>query len=606
MRAIGLAVCRIYLFWPVICTFEGSLCVTTTDFHEDDMATSINKPVMICGFHRSGTSMTGQIMHNAGLLLDRNPLTAHPSNPDSHFESDIAVKLHNDIFKDNHTDWLLCNYDITNNTFEVSSANRARAEALVAKYEHAEPWGFKDPRSSLFLDLWSDVLQRPRVIMVYRHFGQCQNSLLKRASESLVNQPQVDTDSARLWQNSHLSISAWVHYNNQLIKYAQANPKDCVVVSQEALVNGFDLVTEVNTRFNLMLDSNVNSGVNKLKVRSAGSKYLAPDCAVLQSQAEAVWEKLNELSCAPAIEIPTPTVLSSAGAKKNVYDFDKFIAPTQQGSGKLVAEPHGLQRISIEDLATPVILNKKVNYLLNSGGAENVVSIFTDFKALAPENSQIELNLGHAYMRLSQYSMARKHYLRAQAIRPEHPNILNLLARVELACENYTAAIGQYELAIKAQPTNANFRAFYCAALLASNQPQKALTECRLGRVETQPNHWLEIKFIELLILQGLVAEAEECCRAARNNWPAMRRFNVLHFQTLTLQGKAGEAQKAFDCGTREVICNTPDHIDHLQKVLDTVVNRSWCNALCESVYSELERIFDAADQVSSKVPCAS
>ena len=563
------------------------------------MLLNIHKPILICGYHRSGTSMTGQIMHNAGLLLDRNPFTAHPSNPDSHFESDVAVKLHNDILNYNRTDWLLQNHD-PNVDFEITTDHRAKAEMLRAKYARAENWGFKDPRSSLFIKFWADVLQRPRIIIVYRHFGYCQNSLLKRAVEVLIKHPNIDSESTQLWQNTDLSISAWLYYNQQLINYAQAYPEDCIVVSQEALLNGFDLITEVNTRFGLTLNHNVNSGVSELKVRSADSQYLAPSCAVLKNRAEAVWEKINSLSCAPACNIPAPIVFFGAEKKNAVFDFDKFIVPTQQGYKKEVLEPRNPDPITIEDLRTPIILNNKVNNIFNTGGADEIISMFEGFKVLEPENFQIELILGHAQMRLNRHSLALDHYLKAHSINPEHPNVLNHLAGAEMAEGYYSEAISHYESAIDAQPENARFWAFYCAALMADNQQTKALAECRRGKSETQPNQFLEVKFIELLILQGLVNEAEQSCKEALIKWPENNRFSALHFNILMLRGRRKEAQIAFDCTTRNCICNTPEYINKLQKVIESVENHAWSQALRESVSVELERVFKhTGDQMS-------
>ena len=178
------------------------------------------------------------------------------------------------------------------------------------------------------------------------------------------------------------------------------------------------------------------------------STYLAPDCAVLQKQAEAVWEKLNGFSCAPATEIPTPQVTSFTTTARTALDFEKFIVPTQQGEKKPAVGARRLEPITIEDLATPAILIKKVNCILGSGGAQNIVKTFKGFKLQKPENFLIDLILGHAYMKLCQYSLAREHYLQVQSTRPEHPNILNLLARVEVTVENYSGAISLYELCL--------------------------------------------------------------------------------------------------------------------------------------------------------------
>ncbi len=56
--------------------------------------------LIIAGFHRSGTSVTAQLLHGAGLFLGYELLEALPSNPYGHFEDREVVELDRQILAD--------------------------------------------------------------------------------------------------------------------------------------------------------------------------------------------------------------------------------------------------------------------------------------------------------------------------------------------------------------------------------------------------------------------------------------------------------------------------------------------------------------------------
>ena len=53
----------------------------------------------------------------------------------------------------------------------------------------------------------------------------------------------------------------WLTYNRRLLKFFKDNTSTCILVSQEALVSGLDLVSEVNSNFDLKLNASIPSPV---------------------------------------------------------------------------------------------------------------------------------------------------------------------------------------------------------------------------------------------------------------------------------------------------------------------------------------------------------
>ncbi len=144
------------------------------------MASESTRPYqfILSGFHRSGTSLTAQYLHRAGLNLGDNLIGANPSNPDGHFEDQDIVSLHKDILLANHREWYTPGPDLS------AGANgfQARAKAVVNQFPTDQSLGFKDPRSSLLLPWWHQQLENPAAIIVYRHYAGCFHSLRNRHS----------------------------------------------------------------------------------------------------------------------------------------------------------------------------------------------------------------------------------------------------------------------------------------------------------------------------------------------------------------------------------------------------------------------------------------
>ncbi len=63
--------------------------------------------LIVAGFHRSGTSLTCQLLHHAGLFLGYDLLGPAFSNPHAHFEDIEILNFHRQILVDNGQTWLV-------------------------------------------------------------------------------------------------------------------------------------------------------------------------------------------------------------------------------------------------------------------------------------------------------------------------------------------------------------------------------------------------------------------------------------------------------------------------------------------------------------------
>jgi hypothetical protein len=149
---------------------------------------SVEAPVCIVGMHRSGTSMVAQMLRLCGLDLGPTErlMAASPDNPDGYWEHAGFVSLDDDLLHVLGGGW---DYPPTlPETWDHArfAPYRARAEALVASFAGREPWGWKDPRTSLVLPFWLDALPGLRAMTVVRNPLEVAASLRRRNGTSLA------------------------------------------------------------------------------------------------------------------------------------------------------------------------------------------------------------------------------------------------------------------------------------------------------------------------------------------------------------------------------------------------------------------------------------
>ena len=172
------------------------------------------KPLLIAGFHRSGTSAVARVLHSAGLFLGDDLLGAEPSNPHGHFEDNEVISIHNDILEMNGLDWKV---DAPLDPY-VGKAQWQAIDAFVRQRRSGQqPWGFKDPRLCLLLPLWLHVIPDANVLVVFRRPGETIRSLHMRHSRQHVlfggrEQPHVE-----FWTRQDLGVRLWLNYHRTLL-----------------------------------------------------------------------------------------------------------------------------------------------------------------------------------------------------------------------------------------------------------------------------------------------------------------------------------------------------------------------------------------------------
>src|SRR5438309_12089516 len=128
-----------------------------------------NKALVITGMHRSGTSLVAQWLHRCGLHLGDEVLGPAIGNTEGHFEDIDFVYLHEDILQTH----LLPHSGLLEHA--VSKLTYAEIEAMelliLKKNSKQEEWGWKDPRTCLFLSHYRSLLSSACYLIIFRDYS---------------------------------------------------------------------------------------------------------------------------------------------------------------------------------------------------------------------------------------------------------------------------------------------------------------------------------------------------------------------------------------------------------------------------------------------------
>jgi hypothetical protein len=227
-----------------------------------------NRVLVILGMHRSGTSLTAQWLHACGLNLGDRLMGGGVGNVRGHFEDLDFHDLHEDVFKTNGVPYgglkPVPPLSLSPSQFEEMTA-------LVELKNSLNPqWGWKDPRTCLFLEHYLAILQsptQPSFLVVFRGAAEVVDSMARRRKKEMrnrpapANKPSDEESPARKKLESIVerafardSLDCWVQYNEKILealdqlqpdRYLVTNYSDLMKNSESIFAwlirNGFQL-----------------------------------------------------------------------------------------------------------------------------------------------------------------------------------------------------------------------------------------------------------------------------------------------------------------------------------------------------------------------------
>lgn len=143
-------------------------------------------PVCIVGMFRSGTSMVTRVLNLCGLYLgpETNILSPDLSNPKGFWENIYINKLNDAILAKLGGSWYLPPKMGIQGWEKHPNLEllRVKAKILFRQFSELDPWGWKDPRTSLTLPFWKSLISDIKIIVCVRHPWEVCQSVQNRYS----------------------------------------------------------------------------------------------------------------------------------------------------------------------------------------------------------------------------------------------------------------------------------------------------------------------------------------------------------------------------------------------------------------------------------------
>ena len=196
--------------------------------------------VIMTGMHRSGTSLTASLLQSAGMYIGDRLMGSNTGNDKGHFEDLDFVDFHQSVLQSQGISvagWT------EHNSLKVQPQYMATAQNLILGRKEHSIWGWKDPRTTLFLDFWSRLIPDAKYIFVYRSPWEIVDSLFRRGDVIFRTNP-------------NFTVQQWCNYNQAVLNFYRQHQERSLLIGIDSIIqNSNDFIDLVRQRFSLELRS---------------------------------------------------------------------------------------------------------------------------------------------------------------------------------------------------------------------------------------------------------------------------------------------------------------------------------------------------------------
>ncbi|HPR30854.1 MAG TPA: sulfotransferase [Prolixibacteraceae bacterium] len=237
------------------------------------------KNCLILGVGRSGTSLMGGILHQAGYYMGDSLYPPRHSNPKGFFECDFINRINENI---------LNSYDITQSRSYIFSEEKERSplnpgygqrwlsfipanqsihsndNQIDINIRHAiekKPFAYKDPRFNYTIHVWDQYLDNEAVyICMFREPGITIQSILKECSgvEYLSN----------FFIDPYWAEHIWINSYNHLLKNLTTLNRSILFVHYQQLIKG-EIILKISDLLHCKLNNDfISKELNRTQNRT--------------------------------------------------------------------------------------------------------------------------------------------------------------------------------------------------------------------------------------------------------------------------------------------------------------------------------------------------
>jgi O-antigen biosynthesis protein len=216
---------------------------------------------ILAGMHRSGTSLTSSLMESAGINVGERLIGATPANPKGHFENWDFVDFHVNVL---HSQGLSSEGWVLQEEVLVSQQLREQAKLIIEKNSTSPLWGWKDPRTTLFLNFWQELLPQAYFVFTYRAPWEVIDSLYRRGDEIFANNPTY-------------ALEIWMHYNQLILNFYHQFPEKSILLNIETLIADRNCITQLcKDKFEIELKEPTENIIDKSLMSTSGLDSYRP------------------------------------------------------------------------------------------------------------------------------------------------------------------------------------------------------------------------------------------------------------------------------------------------------------------------------------------
>ena len=199
--------------------------------------------------HRSGTSLLTQWLYRCGLHMGNQFLEAGIGNTQGHYEDVDFYNYHQRVLSEHdlNKDGL-----VTTPLQSLSEAQQQSLRRLIREKAASQvQWGWKDPRTCLFLPFYREVIPDARYLVILRDYRSVVSSLIQRLYAESVHKYERKGGLPRLiWKyckapyrkekllrkHSEHNLKVWISYNEAILQHLQQLPPSAYLVVDHAFL----------------------------------------------------------------------------------------------------------------------------------------------------------------------------------------------------------------------------------------------------------------------------------------------------------------------------------------------------------------------------------
>jgi GT2 family glycosyltransferase len=285
-----------------------------------------NKILVVTGMHRSGTSMSAGLLNAAGVCMGSSLVGAAKGNIHGHFEDVDFHVFHRRALRANGlSDSGFWGHS---HSIGVSKELSSHADRLIDSRRSLPLWGWKEPRTTLFLDFWLNRLPEAYYLFLYRSPEGVVDSLFRRGTDRV------------LLDNPMLAVDAWLGANRRVVDFIRRNPSRSLLVHCEAVVKNPRHFLEMTSRFvgqSLVISESPQIFPEELRASESLSERRA---SLERSRPDVVrlYEELQQLAHLPLHEGDKHCRERSGGRLVSVSQWMKAVWPAADEEQALESE----------------------------------------------------------------------------------------------------------------------------------------------------------------------------------------------------------------------------------------------------------------------------